>query len=57
MKEHLISCPLCNGEIPFNSAQCSYCGVLLAPGPSRGTPILKGMICHKCGASSYNYDF
>jgi hypothetical protein len=57
MKEHLISCPLCHGEIPFDAPQCSYCGVLLSPGPARGSPILKGMVCRRCGSRSYNYDY
>lgn len=56
MKDFLISCPLCNADIPFDSSQCPYCGVLLASGPSRSTLILKGMKCLKCEAKSYNYE-
>lgn len=56
MKDHLIPCPLCNFEIPFDSDKCSHCGALLAPGPSRTTPILKGIVCSRCGARNYNYD-
>jgi hypothetical protein len=56
MKDHLIQCPLCQNEIPFDQTQCAYCGALLTPGPSRGTPILKGVICLKCGEKNYSYD-
>ncbi|MDP8222360.1 MAG: hypothetical protein P9L99_03300 [Candidatus Lernaella stagnicola] len=56
MKDHLITCPLCNYDIPFDSSKCSYCGALLAPGPSRNVPILKGIVCSNCGSRNYNYD-
>jgi hypothetical protein len=56
MKDHLIVCPLCHYEIPFDSSKCTYCGALLAPGPARGTPILKGIVCSACSARNYNYD-
>jgi len=56
MKDFLVNCPLCNADIPFDSSQCPYCGVLLAAGPSRSTLILKGMKCLKCEAKSYNYE-
>ncbi|HPM77553.1 MAG TPA: zinc ribbon domain-containing protein [bacterium] len=56
MKDHLIICPLCTNEIPFDSTQCPYCGALLSPGPTRSTPILKGVVCLKCGEKNYSYD-
>lgn len=56
MRDHLIQCPLCQNEIPFDQAQCPYCGALMAPGPTRGTPILKGVVCLKCGEKNYSYD-
>jgi len=56
MKDHLICCPLCGTEIPFDSTQCGYCGALLAAGPSRSTPILKGVVCPQCKTKNYSYD-
>jgi len=56
MKDHLINCPLCSNEIPFDTSQCPYCGALLAPGPTRTAPILKGVVCLKCGEKNYSYD-
>jgi hypothetical protein len=56
MKDYLIVCPLCQNEIPFDSTQCAYCGALLSPGPTRTTPILKGINCPNCGAKNYSYD-
>ncbi|NLH51048.1 MAG: zinc ribbon domain-containing protein [Myxococcales bacterium] len=56
MKDYLIVCPLCQNEIPFDSTQCTFCGALLSPGPTRSTPILKGINCPNCGTKNYSYD-
>jgi antitoxin component YwqK of YwqJK toxin-antitoxin module len=57
MERDLILCPLCKGEIPFNAENCNFCGAVLAPGPNRNTPILKGVVCKNCDEKNYGYDF
>jgi antitoxin component YwqK of YwqJK toxin-antitoxin module len=56
MSDELILCPLCKGEIPFDTESCNFCGAVLAPGPNRNTPILKGVVCKNCGEKNYDYD-
>ncbi|MDP8255937.1 MAG: zinc ribbon domain-containing protein [Candidatus Alcyoniella australis] len=57
MKELVTQCPLCRGDINFDTTECPFCGALLAPGSERGQLILKGVICRKCGEKNYSYDF
>ncbi len=57
MSDNLILCPLCKGEIPFDSTDCNFCGAVLAPGPNKHTPILKGVVCKNCGERNYGYDY
>jgi len=57
MKEITTQCPLCHGEINFDTTECPFCGALLAQGSDRSQLILKGVICQKCGEKNYSYDY